>query len=391
MPSGVDLGAGVVTLATFLPLSFDPSVRSSRAFEAGIRMALDDANAAGGVDGCTFDLVVADGGFDPEDSLAAAPLLTEEVGPYAVLEQFTASTYAPDVWRVFSAAGVISWDHSSGTLPQTADVYLVDPLQSEQIRVCVDHLAASDARRLAVVGPASNPVYTSPFAPAGLQSAVSGIETTEVPLHPFSVSPLDDPTVSAASVADAVEAILGSDPDAVVINVMYPTLLEVVAALRNAGFTGPVCTTRAGAVANANSDAFVGEPADATDGLLAATDMALPDLDDPGVDAWRERASAYTGPGAEEASSQFSLNAYYSTLAFLDVFDRLDGDLSHASFEAAAESTGEDPLDYGAIGRVQCGEGPAGHACGRGAAIVRYDAATNLWSHVEGFVLPADN
>lgn len=80
-------GAAQIVIGQVAPLSGLEGAQA-RAYSAGIQLALDKANKAGGVNGHTFTLVRKDDGGRPEDTIAGTKALLAESRPLALAGYF---------------------------------------------------------------------------------------------------------------------------------------------------------------------------------------------------------------------------------------------------------------------------------------------------------------
>lgn len=87
MAAALSAGAAPIVVGQVAPLS-GMEARQGRAYEAGIRLALNKANTGGGVNGNTFSLVSRDDGGRSADTLAATRLLLSESRPLVLAGYF---------------------------------------------------------------------------------------------------------------------------------------------------------------------------------------------------------------------------------------------------------------------------------------------------------------
>ncbi|MBH2009651.1 MAG: ABC transporter substrate-binding protein [Xanthomonadaceae bacterium] len=87
MAAALSAGAAPIVVGQVAPLS-GMEARQGRAYSIGIRLALNKANTAGGVNGNTFSLVSKDDGGRSDDTLAATRLLLSESRPLVLAGYF---------------------------------------------------------------------------------------------------------------------------------------------------------------------------------------------------------------------------------------------------------------------------------------------------------------
>src|SRR5688500_14934174 len=87
LATSLGAGAAQIVIGQVAPLSGLEGTQA-RAYSAGIQLALDKANKAGGVNGHTFTLVRKDDGGRPEDTIAATKALLAENKPLALAGYF---------------------------------------------------------------------------------------------------------------------------------------------------------------------------------------------------------------------------------------------------------------------------------------------------------------
>ncbi len=371
---GVDKENGVITIGTSQPFTGRAAV-AGEGLLGGIQMAVDEINAAGGIDGCTFELAWEDDRFEIEQMVTNVRKMIEQDNVWAFVgtagSQAIPSTY-PDI----EAAGTPLWGPVSPADQDIQEVYLTNPTRTEQGRICIDYFAEQGVTKVAAIGQ-DNELGEEAFNAIDIQAPVNGMEITAK----------EEVEVLSDVVGPAVLAVIDSGAEAVLTALDNAQNGLVLDQFHEAGFDALVCSDAGSSGAGGQNTVGLANP-EAADGYLGALQVALPDGDHEFVQHWSALWDAYDGPGKEGGAPNFSLQTYSITTAFFELFDRLDGDYSYENFHATAEALAGDPILVPSIPPVACGPLPGGHSCASGAGVAQYDADTESWSQVRGFQQP---
>ncbi len=371
---GVDKENGVITIGTSQPFTGRAAV-AGEGLVAGVIMAVDEINAMGGIDGCTFELVWEDDRFEIEQMVTNVRKMIEQDNVWGFVgtagSQAIPSTY-PDI----EAAGTPLWGPVSPADQDIQEVYLTNPTRTEQGRICIDYFAEQGATKVAAIGQ-DNELGEEAFNAIDMQAPVHGME----------IVAKEEVEVLSDAVAPAVLSVIDSGADAVLTALDGTQNGLVLDQFHEAGFDPLVCSDAGSSGSGGQTTVGLAVP-EAADGYLGALQVALPDSDNEFVQHWAELWDAYDGPGSESLAPNFSLQTYAITTAFFELWDRLDGNYSYEHFHAMAEGLVDDPITVPAIPVVACGPLPGGHSCASGAGISEYDADTETWIQIRDFLPP---
>lgn len=363
-----------ILLGTTLPIT-GPAAAAGEGLVAGIRIALDEANAAGGIDGRTLDLVALDDGFDPPRLVANARRLIEEEGVYAMASP-AGSQALPGIWDFVEQAGTIVWGPVSPQDPQLQEVYILGPGRGEQMQICTDYAAEQGITQVGLIGQ-DNQLGEEGNAGMEAATAVNGLDYVG----------FERVEVLSQDISSAVLNLRDAGAEAIMLstdNVQAALIMQETEAL---GYDVVLCADNGGG--GTGGPNTVGSAGAAAEGFIGGLQVELPtSTENEAVAEWRALAEAYTGEGDAQKLSNFSLQTYYYTRALLEVIDRLDGDLAYENFHTTAESLVEEPLDLGALPVLACGSLPEGHSCASGAALAQYSAADESWTVIRDFMAP---
>lgn len=160
-------GAAQIVIAQVAPLS-GMDANQGRAYAAGMQLALDNANKAGGVNGNTFSLVSKDDGGHPQETLAMTRQLLADSRPM-LLAGYCCSRNVTDL----IASGMLEKEHIALVGYRTAElrtdvplVYNVRASLGDEILKIVEHLATIGITQLGLL-------YEDGPGAASLQTAAS--------------------------------------------------------------------------------------------------------------------------------------------------------------------------------------------------------------------------
>ena len=367
---GIDKEAGIFKIGTSQPFTGRAAV-AGEALLGGLQMAVDELNAAGGIDGCTFELAWEDDRFEIEQMVTNVRKLIDVDGVWGFVG--TAGSQAiPSTYPAIEAAGTPLWGPISPANQDIKEVYLTNPTRTEQGRICIDYFVAQGATKIAVIGQ-DNELGAEAFAAIDIQQ----------PVHGYEIVAEEEIEVLSDVVAPAVLAVIDSGADAVLTALDNAQNGLVLDGFHEAGFNPMVCSDAGSSGAGGGNTVSLATP-EAADGYLGALQVALPDTDSDFVNAWRDLWAAYEGPGKDGAAN-FSLQTYSIAQAFFQLIDRLDGNYSYENFHAVAETLVDDPILVPSIPPIACAPLPGGHQCAAGAGVSSYDSSTETWTQVKPF------
>src|SRR5690606_5399091 len=137
-------------MGTTLPIT-GPAAGAGEGLLAGIQIAVNEVNEAGGIDGRTIELIPLDDGFDPARTVSNMRRLIEEEGVYAMPSP-AGSQGIPGAWEFVDQAGTIVWGPVSPPDPQLQPAYILGPGRGEQMRICADYAAEQGLTRVGLIG-----------------------------------------------------------------------------------------------------------------------------------------------------------------------------------------------------------------------------------------------
>ena len=291
--------AAVIRLGTLVPLTGRSSA-SGEAMVNAARMAVDDANARGGVLGRRVELVVGDDACDAGTAVTAARTLvardiTVSVGGYC------SSATVPTL-KIFRSAGVpmvVAASNSTDLLtPKYDNVFLISGTVAAEAQFAADWMTRAGARRLAVVHDGTSFPVTlaeAAVAAAGRSGALTVTGQWEI-------------SQGAASYARTATAVMGSGADVVYFTGYYGEARQLVVDLRSRGYRGRVVVGD-GATDGPLLEGLTG----AQTRELYATALLVPELM-PELAAWSQRHRAAFG----SAPGPSSVEAYDAVTVALD-------------------------------------------------------------------------
>jgi len=311
--------AAAIRLGTLVPLTGRSSA-SGEDMVSAARMAVDEANAAGGVLGRRVELVVGDDACDAGTAVTAARNLvaqdiTVSVGGYC------SSATVPTL-RIFRAAGVpmvVAASNSTDLLtPKYDNVFLLSGTVAAEAEFAAAWMTGSGARRLAVVHDGTS--FPVTLAEASVAAGRSGGLT---------VTGEWEISQGAESYSRTAHAVIASGADVVYFTGYYGEARQLVIDLRSQGYRGRIVVGD-GATDGPLLDGLTGAQ---TTGLYA-TALLVPGLM-PELAAWSERyrAAAGSAPGTS------TVEAYDAVTVALDAIRRA-GSTDREAVRKALAGTG---------------------------------------------------
>ena len=344
---------------------------AGQGLRAGVQIAIDEVNKAGGVGGRTLELVALDDGFEIPKLVANMKRLISQDQVYAIVGA-AGSQALPGSWPDVKESGVIVWAPITPPDPKLPSVFILGPSRTEQTRVAVDFLCERGARRLALIGQTNN---LGQEGKAGATLQVPKCNGMELVGEEY-LEPTKTDGVSAAA-----NKIVQAKADGVMLVTDNTQAALIAKRLRELGSSAQIVAENgAGGPGGTNT---VGQAGDGAEGFYATMAQDLPGTDvTRGVIAWRDLAKV---SGYPQSQNNFSLQTYGYTKVFIEVLKKVAAtkDFSWPNFSKVAEATRID-LDF--LPPIICGPLPDGHACARGAGVAQY--ARGRWDQVRDFKTP---
>ena len=376
LPQGVDSENGVLKIGTVQPVG-GAAVVAGIELLGGIKIAVDEINANGGIDGCMIELVDYNSQYEVEELINQTRRMIDRDGVWAILSPAD-SRALPGTFDFLAESGVPMWAPISPPFEiERQEVYWLASSRTEQARICVDHFHDLGFSTVATIG-ATNPLGEEVVAGVEIQAPINGMELVA------------QETVESASeiVGPAVLNVIASGAEGIVAgvdNIQNALILQILAENNSDAL---LCSDQ-GAAGSGGQNA-VGPAEEAADGFLGALQVALPDTDSPLMSQWRALRTAYCDSISDECrAANFSEQTYLHSITFFEVIDRLNGDLSWDNFHAVAEGLRDNPIETGAMPPIGCGpRAEGGHACASGAGLSEYDYETETWTQIREFQAP---
>jgi len=360
-----------ILLGATMPLTGTAAVAGD-GLQAGVRIAAEEINADGGINGRMIELTILDDGFTPDRVVTNVRRLVSQEGVYALVAP-AGSQGLPGAWPFIEENGTPVWGPVSPSDPNLQQVYLLGATRTTQDQVAIDYFAAQGVERLAVIQQ-DNDLGVS--AQAALDE--------QLPKHPEMELVAQETTQTGATdVSSAVNNVVAADPDALLIASDNTQVALILQQLRGQGVTIPVFADQGGA--GTGGPSAVGPAGDAAEGFIGGVQADVVSTDNPDVEHWRELAQQYDG---EQGESGFSLQTYSYLKAFAELLERMGDDLSYENFHAVAEGLVDDPISVGSVPDIECGPLPDGHTCVRQAGLAVY--TNGAWETLQEFQAPMD-
>ena len=377
LPQGVDADNGILKIGTVQPVGGAALVAGIELL-GGLKVAVDEVNANGGIDGCMIEMVDYNSQYEVEELVNQTRRLIDSDEVWAILSPAD-SRAIPGTFDFLAESGVPMWAPISPPFEEDRqEVYWLASSRTAQAQICVDYFNEQGVSKVAIIA-ATNPLGEEVKAGVTMQAPVHGMEIVA------------EESVESASevVQPAVLNIIGTDAEAIVAGVDNIQNALILQTLAENGSDALLCSDQ-GAAGTGGQNAVGPAGADA-DGFLGALQVQLPDTDSPILNNWRPLRDAYCATISEECNApNFSLQTYLHAISFFEVIDRLDGNLSWEAFHSTAESLRDNPIDMqGAMPNIRCAErAGGGHFCAAGAGLSRYDFASETWIQIREFRAP---
>lgn len=338
---------------------------------AGVKMAIDEINAKGGINGRTIEFVSLDDGFDVPRSVANMRRLVEQEKVYAILSP-AGSQALPASWNLIKETRVPVWGPVSPADAKIEPLFILGPSRTEQLRKGIDWHVKNGCTKLALIGQPN-------------ELGAEGKKAVELQLKVHKTLKLvasEEVAVRSQEVVNAVLKVRDAGAECLVMATDNAQVALVLKKIKELGLNIKVASDNgAGGTGGTNMVGLAGE---AADGFVGGLQVNLPtDLTQIGVKAWRTVADKTSLP---QATNNFSLQTYTYTKAFFKAIDRLGDDLNWNRLFQLLETTAV--KNQGAAPDITCGALPTGHSCAKGAALAQYSTATKTWTIVSPFGPP---
>ena len=345
---------------------------AGQGLRAGVQIAVNEINAAGGVAGRKIELVALDDGFDIPKLVANVRRLVDDEKVYAIVGA-AGSQALPGTYDFLKDRGTILWGPVTPPDPKLPGVFILGPSRATQIRVAVDFLCERGIKKVALIGQDNN---LGAEGKAGVTIQVPKCNGMDL---------VADERVQQGSreVATAVNKVVQAKADAVLLATDNTQAALIVKKLKELG-ASPMVIAESGA-GGAGGTNTVGQAGADANGFYAMMAQDLPNSDvTRGVIRWRQLAKA---SGLPQAENNFSLQTYGYARIFFEVLGKVAAtdDFSYGNFQKVAETVKVD-LDF--MPPIACGPLPDGHGCGNGAGIAQYNLDASRWDQVRDFKAP---
>lgn len=358
-----------IKIGATLPITGTAAV-SGQGLQAGIQIAVDEINKAGGIDGRNVNAVILDDGFTPDRVVTNVRRLVSQDKVYAIVAP-AGSQGLPGTWQFIAQNKTPVWGPISPADPKQSEVYLLSATRASQDQVAIDYFAKNGAKKLAVIKQDND-----------LGVSVRQALDAQLPKHPDMQLVANETTQTGSTeVSSAVNNVVAARPDAVLLGVDNTSAALILKQLRAQGMNGPVYADQGGA--GTGGPSTVGPAGAAAEGFLGGMQADTVSTNNPDVEHWRSLAKA---SGLPQAESGFSLQTYSFVKAFAELVKRMGNDMSYANFTKTAEGLKSNPIKLGSIPAIECGPLPDGHTCAVQAGIAKYTGGK--WVVEQPFMAP---
>ena len=335
----------------------------------GIKLAVDEINAAGGIAGRKIETVVLDDGFDVNRLVSNVQKLVNEDKVYAIVAP-AGSQALPGTYDFIKSSRTPMWGPVSPPDPKIEPVFILAATRTAQLRVAIDYMGSKGVKKLAVIGQ-NNTLGAEAKAAAEAQAPKNGMtivaqETVEV---------------QSKDVTAAVNKVLSSGADGVVMGVDNAQAALVQNQINQAGKRAAIMVATdsgAGGPGGDNTTKLC-EP-NACEGFIGAMQAELTTSDVAQVAKVRDLSQK---AGMAQGGLNFILQSYAYTSAFFEVLKKMDGNYKYENFYKNAEAI---DYDSGILPKIKCGALPDGHSCGAGAGLAEFKGGK--WTVIQKFTVP---
>jgi branched-chain amino acid transport system substrate-binding protein len=316
--------SGPIEVGSWSPLS-GPIAPSGTQTAAGAKVAFDEINAAGGINGRKINYTTLDNGYDPQQTIQAARKL---VGSKKVVAIVGANGTAPTaasfpfvldqskVPIMFTYGGAQTWYS-----PPKAGLFGAQTPYEDQARNIAQWAVDSGAKNIVVV-------HDDPQA---FVNVADTVVTTAKAADPAVQTAKVSVKLGSTDYSPVVAQVKSKSPDAVVLITPVP---EAAAYLKQAKLQGVTATPYGYApIADPGLLKLAG---DAAEGVRTLSLTRLPtDTADPAVAAYVAALKKYA---PDQEPSFYSIYTYAAAKAFAKILEGISGDITPESIAKAAES-----------------------------------------------------
>lgn len=340
---------------------------------AGVKIAVDEVNAKGGINGRLIEFVSLDDTFDVPRSVANMRRLVEQEKVYAILSP-AGSQALPASWNLIKETRVPVWGPVSPADAKIEPLFILGPSRTEQLRKGIDWHAKNGCTKLALIGQPN-------------ELGAEGKKAVELQLKVHKGMKLvasEEVAVRSQEITNAVLKVRDAGAQCLVMATDNVQVALVLKKIQELGLNIKVASDNgAGGTGGTNMVNLAGT---AADGFVGGLQVNLPtDTSQVGVRAWRTLADKSTLP---QATNNFSLQTYTYTKSFFKALERLGDDLNWNRLYQLLEA--EKVNNLGAAPNITCGPLPTGRSCAKGAALAQYNATAKSWTIVSPFGPPEE-
>jgi len=310
-----------------------PAAGLGMGMNLGLKVAFEEANAKGGVQGRTIRLLAADDGYEPEKCVDCTEKMIEENHVFALAGYVgtpTAKVAAPISQEM--KVPLVGLFTGASLLRDPVQRYIINIRASydDETEALVKHLTkVSGAKKIAVF------YQNDSFGLAGL----SGVEKA-LARRKLGIAAKGTFERNTVSVQSGLTAVMEGAPDAVIIVAPYKPTAAFVRAAREAGLKAPFSTISF--VGTENLIADLGR--DAT-GLLIS--QVVPSPSDVSLALVRDYQAAIAKTAPDAAKSYVSFEGYVTGRALITALDRAGRDLTREKLIDAFHSISQ--VDFGGM------------------------------------------
>ncbi|MFC4948902.1 ABC transporter substrate-binding protein [Pseudonocardia sp. GCM10023141] len=336
--------------------------------KAGVVAAIGEINAAGGINGRKLELVSYDDAFEAARSVANIRRLVDNDKVFAILGP-SGSANLPGSYSYLQSKNIPLFGPVLPPDPNLPNVYLLSTSHTDQIRVLVDHLAASGVRKVALIGQDND-----------LGHAVEKGITEQAALDGVTLVAKETLDPNSPDVSSAVLNARAAGPDALISGGDNAQTALILKQVHQLGWNVPVGgDSTSGAPGSTNTVAPAGP---AADGFTATGVSEFPTSTDPAVTKYRAAMATYA---PDQATNSYALINYATSQVFFQVLRQMGHDVCQSGFQAAAEKISD--VATGLIPPVTFGPLPGGHTGTKGAKVAQFRGGA--WSFLDNdFVQP---
>ena len=335
----------------------------------GIKLAVDEINAAGGIGGRKVETVVLDDGFDVNRLVSNVQKLVNEDKVYAIVAP-AGSQALPGTYDFIKSSRTPMWGPVSPPDPKIEPVFILAATRTAQLRVAIDYMGTKGVKKLAVIGQNNT-----------LGAEAKAAAEAQAPKNAMTIVAQETVEVQSKDVTAAVNKVLSSGAEGVVMGVDNAQAALVQNQINQAGKRASIIVATdsgAGGPGGDNTTKLC-EP-NACEGFIGAMQAELTTSDVAQVAKVRDLSQK---ANMAQGGLNFILQSYAYTSAFFEVLKKMNGSYKYENFYKAAEAI---DYDSGILPKIKCGALPDGHSCGAGAGLAEFKAGK--WTVIQKFTVP---